>query len=90
MKTYKIMDDGHWSYNGCSCCESDYVEVYNVNPDDFPITGSDFRNSISDIKLDILIENNIIAQDRYNDDSIIDWSYIDELFVSNGFDLVFV
>lgn len=68
-KVYEITDDTWWDSNGCSCCEPYEMPLYNVDFEDFPVTGSHSRTDLEQIYYDILVENGIYPPDlEYNDD----------------------
>ena len=91
MKTYEIRDDSYWVSNGCDCCEPDHFECYNVNYEDFPITGCHSRSSLEDLWLDILVENGIMEEPDWEDEEFeIDWNEIKRLFDDHSFELEFV
>ena len=89
-KTYTITNDSYWVGNGCDCCEPDYFECYNVEYEDFPMTGSHSRSSEWEIMVDILIENGIVGEDFYDNCDEGEFYYlysVEKIFDAYGFEL---
>jgi|SRR5690554_5341822 len=89
MKVYYFMDDSFYASNGCSCCEPDYMECFNIDTrkhPDFDLTlGS--AHSEEDMMEQVLIHEGLLDYKHFSNYDELD-EYVRDMFQKNGFKIV--